>query len=208
MPLITANDKMPEWSEVDFFEIITLNEGEIKEIHTRSKKELLFVAAGKLLYKLGDKDTQYDLHYRMHGAVLDIGKYRVVTVRPEGYCTLIRIGGSWKEETGSHGFFTLSVSDSPVNHGDPVIYEEIRNTEFDNHYHDFDEYWIIYEGQGKAVSEGKLFDVKAGDCIATRMGDYHDFPVVEQTIKGIWFETTLLGEKRTGHLWKKNIGIK
>jgi mannose-6-phosphate isomerase-like protein (cupin superfamily) len=41
----------------------------------------------------------------------------------------------------------------------------------------------------------------SGDCVFTKAGDHHDFPIVYETIKGAWFETTLIGGKRKGHLW-------
>jgi mannose-6-phosphate isomerase-like protein (cupin superfamily) len=47
--------------------------------------------------------------------------------------------------------------------------------------------------------------VNAGDCIATKMGDHHDFPIVKEKIHGVYFETTLKGEKRLGHLWEKSL---
>ena len=42
--------------------------------------------------------------------------------------------------------------EDPRDSGDPVDYP--KTTGFDNHYHDCDEYWIIYEGSGVAVKAG------------------------------------------------------
>ncbi|MCL2814066.1 MAG: cupin domain-containing protein, partial [Oscillospiraceae bacterium] len=69
-----------------------------------------------------------------------------------------------------------------------------RNTAFDNHYHDCDEYWIIVEGSGTVYSENKKYEVQAGDCVVTGMGHHHDFPVVDSHIYAVYFETTLGGE--------------
>lgn len=205
MPLIRENKQLPQWSEVTYFDIIDLTPGEVKEFVTSSPKELIFIAEGIAGYKPGISDNPIDFQTVTQGSIIDASGYRVVTIYPEEFVKLIRIGGFWKDETGTRGFFSLEKSQSPKNDGDPASYEKERNTDFDNHYHDFDEYWIIYEGRGRAVSEGIFYDVQAGDCIATQKGHYHDFPVVHETIKGIWFETTLLGEKRLGHLWKRNL---
>ena len=98
---------------------------------------------------------------------------------------IIRIGGFWSEEIGTYGIFSLQKSSTPKNIGDSVLYE--RNTEFDNHFHDFDEYWIIFDGKGRAVSEGRFFEVTAGDCIATQKGDHHDFAEVHVDNPGCVF---------------------
>ena len=50
---------------------------------------------------------------------------------------------------------------------------------FDCHFHDCDEYWILFAGRGIAVSEGKRYEVASGDCVATGMGHHHDFPIVQ-----------------------------
>ena len=74
------------------------------------------------------------------------------------------------------------------------------------HYHDCDEYWILFEGSGIAASEGKLYEVSQGDCVATGMGHHHDFPRVFEPVKAVYFETTLEGKKRRGHLWNHTHG--
>jgi hypothetical protein len=33
------------------------------------------------------------------------------------------------------------------------------------------------------------------------MGDHHDIVNIEDYLEGIYFETTLKGKKRLGHLW-------
>ena len=105
---------------------------------------------------------------------------------------------------GSYAVFTLDKSAHPRNDGDPTPYA--RNTVFDQHYHDFDEYWIITKGRGRVVTEGQVYDVAPGDCVATGMGHHHDFPLVFEEITGIYFETTLQGQKRLGHLWNHTHG--
>jgi mannose-6-phosphate isomerase-like protein (cupin superfamily) len=114
------------------------------------------------------------------------------------------IGGHWGAETGGSGVFTVAESDEPSNPGDPVDYE--RRTRFDNHYHDCDEYWLIVDGRGTAVSEGRHSEIGPGDCVATRMGDHHDLPLAPEPVRGVYFETTLKGQRRLGHLWEHTHG--
>jgi mannose-6-phosphate isomerase-like protein (cupin superfamily) len=94
--------------------------------------------------------------------------------------------------------------ENPHNAGDPVDYP--RRTEFDNHYHDCDEYWVIVEGRAVVVSEKKVYILSPGDCLATGMGHHHDLPHVIEPIRGVYFETTLGGQKRLGHLWEHTHG--
>jgi len=112
--------------------------------------------------------------------------------------------GRWGDETGGAGIFTVSKADNPSDRGDPIDYP--KETNFDNHYHDCDEYWILFEGRGVAVSEGKRYEVGPGDCIVTGMGHHHDFPQVFEPVKAVYFETTIEGKKRRGHLWNHTHG--
>ena len=96
------------------------------------------------------------------------------------------------------------LGDPAQNRGDPVGYR--KQTAFDNHYHDCDEYWILFEGSGVAASEGRLYDVGPGDCVATGMGHHHDFPIVREPVKAVYFETTMEGQRRRGHLWNHTHG--
>ena len=95
---------------------------------------------------------------------------------------------------GGSGIFTVANDDGRQDSGDSVDYP--KNTGFDNHYHDCDEYWIVFEGRGVAVSEGKSYAAGPGDCIATGMGHHHDFPQVFEPVKAVYFETTLAGQRR------------
>jgi len=98
----------------------------------------------------------------------------------------------------------MHATTEPSNTGDPADYP--RNTKFDRHYHDCDEYYILYEGEGVVLTENKLYDITAGDCVAIGKGHHHDLPIVRETVKAVFFETTLQGLKRTGHLWNHTHG--
>ena len=66
---------------------------------------------------------------------------------------------------------------------------------------------VVFEGRGVAVSEGRLYEVGPGDCIATGMGHHHDFPEVFEPVRAVYFETTMCGQKRRGHLWDHTHGV-
>jgi mannose-6-phosphate isomerase-like protein (cupin superfamily) len=38
------------------------------------------------------------------------------------------------------------------------------------------------------------------------MGHHHDMPSVNSPVQAVYFETTLAGDKRTGHLWNHTHG--
>ncbi|WP_461195878.1 cupin domain-containing protein [Bradyrhizobium sp. UFLA06-06] len=117
---------------------------------------------------------------------------------------ILIFSGRWGTELGSCGIFTLTPSTPAWCTGDPVGYP--KSTNFDSHYHDNDEYWVIIEGAGTVVVGSRSFEVEVGDCVAIGMGHHHDLPQVRADIKGAWFETTLEGKKRLGHLWEHKHG--
>jgi mannose-6-phosphate isomerase-like protein (cupin superfamily) len=55
-------------------------------------------------------------------------------------------------------------------------------------------------------SEGKRYEVRPGDCVATGMGHHHDFAEVLEPVQGVYLETTLEGQQRRGHLWEHTHG--
>jgi len=195
MPLLKCSDQLPEWSELDFIEILEIKKDEVKSLTQKSIKEKIFIGEGscKIFSDVKNLKAKREDYFELNNPGSG------VKINGEEDCTVIHIGGSWLDETGSCGVFKINNSKSPSNTGDPVEYD--RKTEFDNHFHDCDEYWIIFKGSGLAVSEGKKYELRPGYFLATRMGDHHDLPNVYKEIHGVWFETSLKGKKRTGHLW-------
>ena len=70
----------------------------------------------------------------------------------------------------------------------------------DCHYHDCNEYWLIFKGKGKIMTEGQEYYVKAGDIVCTKAGDEHDILEVYDGLELFWFEEGLLEGGRPGHL--------
>lgn len=201
MPVIAdGSGPFPTWCELESFEIVDLTKGESHTFSRSGQRERLIVARGSCQL------TAPDDKLLQKGAIVDLDSgtahFAVDAITPG--TQLVRMAGRWGEETGGAGIFAVATADDPQDGGDPVDYP--KETSFDSHYHDCDEYWIVLEGSGVAVSEGNLYDVGPGDCVATGMGHHHDFPRVFQPIRAVFFETTLEGRKRRGHLWNHTHG--
>ncbi len=71
---------------------------------------------------------------------------------------------------------------------------------FDCHYHDFPEYWLIFKGKAKVMSEGREHYVKPGDIVCTNAGDEHDVLEVYEDLEAFWFEDPCPEGGCKGHL--------
>lgn len=202
MPLIHHPDDLPDWCEMHFYEILTLSPGQTHICERVDKKEKIIVDSGKCQITWGDHTVQAE-----QGTNLDLmtPEHEFVIGEVTDVTTLLRVAGDWGEITGGSGVWRIENSDDPHDKGDPVDY--LKETNFDSHYHDYDEYWIFFSGRGIAVSEGVAYEVGAGDCIATGMGHHHDLPRVFEPIRAAFFETTVGGQGRRGHLWNHTHGI-
>jgi len=200
MPVFKAGEgKAPAWSELEMFEIIDILPGQDITIPFRGPKERYVRIKGQVCAFIG-RDEQAFSQY----GVLDIPKGADISFSSADGGAVMRLCGHWGEEIGGAGIFPVFKTDEPKNPGDPTDYP--RNASFDNHYHDCDEYWIVFSGSGRAVSEGVIYEVGIGDCIATGRGHHHDFPYVYENVSAVFFETTMTGQKRLGHLWNHTHG--
>lgn len=201
MPLIKiADNNFPEWSELKKVSMLKPEVNAPIQIKKSFSRFGLFLISGECKIKTDQ-----------HNKALNEGDsffsdQESITIIPTRLNTEIFLTeGEWGSETGSSGVFKMNNSTTPRNIGDPVSYT--RTTEFDNHYHDCDEFWIILKGSGLAVIEGVKYKFSAGDIVATRMGDHHDLPEIYDELGGIFFETSLKGKKRGGHLWLHTHGL-
>lgn len=71
---------------------------------------------------------------------------------------------------------------------------------FDRHFHDCDEYWLVYSGRARIMTEGVEYDVGAGDVVCTHAGDEHDVVAVYEDFEAYFLEDVLVGDQRKGHL--------
>lgn len=201
MPVFNINDEaFPFWSELDLIEIHSLKAKDVINFRSGSEKELLFCCEGVVNLSSETESVRLiaDHETRIEKRDQD---FRVEAVEDS---VLIRVGGNWSKESGNSGVFHLFPSDYPDNSGDPHVHT--RNTVMDYHYHDCDEYWIIYKGSGQVITDENVYSVKKGDCIATRAGTHHDMHWVDRELHGVYVETSLTGMKRPGHLWDHTHG--
>jgi mannose-6-phosphate isomerase-like protein (cupin superfamily) len=84
----------------------------------------------------------------------------------------------------SAGIFSVSTSDG----------------RFDNHYHDCHEYWLVFKGKAKVMSEGVESYVQRGDIVCTKAGDDHDVVEIYEDMEAFWFEDATGEGGRIGHL--------
>ncbi len=203
MPIVRSeSERMPAWCQMRHYDIVRLEPGQHREYQRSGVMEKLIVGQGSGTLRVGDDAVAVE-----GGANIDIGlgdaPFAVLSV--EQPMVLVRMCGEWGNECGGSGLFRGEHSDAPQDKGDAVDYEKCTN--FDSHYHDCDEYWILYEGRASVVTEGQMHDVGPGDCVATGMGFHHDIARVYEPVRAVYFETTLEGEKRRGHLWDHTHGI-
>jgi uncharacterized protein YjlB len=74
------------------------------------------------------------------------------------------------------------------------------NGRFDCHYHDCHEYWLVFRGKARVMTEGRAFYVKPGDIVCTKAGDEHDILEVYEDLEAFWFEDVTPAGGRVGHL--------
>ena len=71
---------------------------------------------------------------------------------------------------------------------------------FDLHYHDCDEYWLIFAGRARVTVGAGTYVVGPGDIVCTPTGTEHDVVGVYETLEGFWFEAATPEGGRVGHL--------
>lgn len=199
MPVLRGDlGEWPKWCELRAFAIVSIGPGEARTWRAGHQKNKLVTVEGECWV-----DAQHGSRVVDRGASVDVqvGNYMMSS---KAGATVVELGGSWGDDCGGAGIFGVKCSDEPDERGDPVSYP--KHTRFDRHYHDCDEYWIVVSGRGTASSEDVLYEVSSGDCVATRMGYHHDFPLVDEPVLAVFFETTMRGQRRRGHLWEHTHG--
>ncbi|WP_172900211.1 cupin domain-containing protein [Sinorhizobium sp. CCBAU 05631] len=200
MTIFRSGDQPPGWCELTDFEFVDLTDQPLP-IPLAAEKQRLLVTSGSCRVRSAE-----GAQVLSEGQFLDMdGANGPFTADAgEGAAQVLVFYGRWGNELGGCGVFKLG-PDTPVPvRGDPVIYP--KSTNFDSHYHDCDEYWVIIEGAGTVVVGSRSFEVEVGDCVVIGMGHHHDLPHVRTDVKGAYFETTLEGRKRFGHLWEHTHG--
>jgi hypothetical protein len=73
---------------------------------------------------------------------------------------------------------------------------------FDRHFHECDEYWLIYAGKAKVLSENVEFYVQPGDIVCTKASEEHDVLEVYESLEAFYMEGATPVGGRVGHLHK------
>jgi mannose-6-phosphate isomerase-like protein (cupin superfamily) len=201
MPVFRSGETPPAWCGLRHFEIVRLPAGATHRFERAAAHERLVVGAGACRLEVPGRGAveaaekgQGEFKFALDG---DVGGFAVALAHEP--VTLIRLCGRLEGQAG-YGVFAPRPADGTPDRGDPVSYP--KSTAFDNHFHDGDEYWIVYEGRGVAYSEGRRYEVGPGDCVATGMGHHHDFTEIHEPVRAVFFETSLEGQQRPGHLWE------
>ena len=71
---------------------------------------------------------------------------------------------------------------------------------FDRHFHDCDEYWLIFAGRARVLVGTGTYDVGPGDIVCTPTGTVHDVVGVHERLEGFWFEGATPEGGQIGHL--------
>lgn len=194
MPILRQSMKgHPAWCELDHFAVAAVAPGEVvwwRPVHRANK---LVVAGGRCRVR-----SQRLEHVLDEADVLDLEPAEHILTADDA-ALVVELEGHWGLDCGGAGVFRVENSRSATD-VDGLAYP--KQTDFDRHYHDCDEYWIIVSGRGTVVTEDTIYQVGPGDCVATRMGHHHDFPSVAEPVLAVYFETTLRGQGRRGHLWE------
>ncbi|MCK1513770.1 cupin domain-containing protein [Bradyrhizobium sp. 190] len=200
MSVFRSGERSSDWCELTGFEFVELT-GQLRPIGINAKKQRLLVTRGSC--RLTSREGAQVL---CEGQFCDVDEANGPFAADAGDLTaqVLIFSGRWGTELGGCGIFKFGPSTPAWAKGDPVSYP--KSTNFDSHYHDCDEYWVIMEGAGTVLVGSRSFEVEAGDCVAIGMGHHHDLPQVRADITAAYFETTLEGKKRFGHLWEHKHG--
>ena len=191
----------PAWCELKGFELLAFDDAERISVRRQGMRERVLVTGSAV--RLGSGGRSQVLSEKQFLDLPDgVDEYWLAAVRASA--RVIRLFGNWGEELGGCGIFAARNEENPSDRGDWVDYP--KYTSVDSHYHDCDEYWISLEGSGEAIVGNQRIRLGAGDCLPIRAGHHHDLPSAPGGIRAVFFETTLIGKKRVGHLWKHTHG--
>ena len=80
------------------------------------------------------------------------------------------------------------------------IFRVEANGRFDRHFHDCDEYWLLFAGRARISVGDRTYEAGAGDIVCTPTGTEHDIVAVDGVLEGFWFEGRTPPGGRVGHL--------
>ncbi len=201
MTRFTCNDTPPDWCELRSFARHAPSLGHTTTVIRSDVRARLLMTRGRCQVGIGPQS-----------AVLRAGQYldlpetldSLTATATTNDAEFLWLCGTWGDHVAGCGIWTVMDDPDATDAGDPVDYP--KRTRMDRHYHDYDEYWFVLEGSAVGVVGDTHHDVTAGDCLALPAGHPHDLPIVHETMRGAFFETTLRGGGRLGHLWEHTHG--
>jgi mannose-6-phosphate isomerase-like protein (cupin superfamily) len=196
--VVGQGEPFPAWCELRALSIHDLSGGADVKLTIRHPRARLLVTAGSCQVRQGGgsqvlRDGQF--------VPLELGEAVLAAQAPT---QALLLEGSWGDELGGCGLFRAENVANPSDRGDPVSYP--KHTNIDAHYHDCDEYWLLLEGRATVVVDGAFAAMAPGDCLLIPMGAIHDMPEAPEPVKAVYFESSLRGQKRIGHLWQHTHG--
>ncbi len=195
---VRSGESFPSWCELRAFSQIRVGPDRETRIEVGQRRARLLATAGSLQVRQGGRSQvlreQQFVELEPGGAVLF----------STGAAEAMLLEGTWGDELGGCGVFRAENVAAPSDRGDPVDYP--KNTNIDAHYHDCDEYWILLEGRATAVVDSEAIGMRPGECLLIPMGAMHDMPDAPEPVRAIYFEASLRGRKRIGHLWQHTHG--
>ena len=196
--IVRQGETFPDWSEVKSFSQHQVAPGVETRIQVRHPSARMLVTRGSLQVRQGSGSQVL-----REGQFLALERGEVSLLGPAPADAML-LEGSWSDELGGCGLFRAENVAAPSDRGDPVSYP--KHTNVDAHYHDCDEIWVLLEGRATVVVDGEHAPMQPGDCLLIPMGAIHDMPDAPEPVKAVYFETSLRGQKRIGHLWHHTHG--
>ena len=196
--MVREGQPFPAWCELEAFAIHDIAPGQPRPVAIDRPRARLLVTAGSCQVRQGSssqvlREGQFIALHAGEASLLAHSAAQAVVLQ-----------GRWDDELGGCGVFRAENVASPSDRGDPVAYP--KHTNIDAHFHDCQEFWLLLDGEATVVVGAGHAPMRPGDCLPIPMGAMHDMPDAPQPAKAVYFETTLRGRKRTGHLWQHTHG--
>jgi mannose-6-phosphate isomerase-like protein (cupin superfamily) len=196
--VIRQGARFPVWSNVKSFSLHEIGPQREEPVAVTGPRARLLVTSGGCQMRQGARSQ---VLREGQFVALEPGEAVFAASNP---AQAVVFEGDWGDELGGCGLFRAENMAAPADRGDPVSYP--KHTNIDAHYHDCQEFWLLLEGAATVVVDSQHLQMRPGDCLPIPMGAMHDMPDAPQPVKAVYFETTLRGLKRTGHLWQHTHG--
>lgn len=188
------------WVEISDFEIFTLDQAYddqgIRKFEKSAEREVIVALGSEVIFESsqGRATLKRRDWLEIPAGGCAVSSMRSVTTPHYASSTyypaeVMRIAGTW-DFINHISIFQFRV-DRPL----PV------------HYHDFNEYWLLFRGHPLATHDSDEIQLDPGVMLATRVGHEHGIAQPLETVEGVGLQTRPVGRKRQGHLHRETDGI-